>query len=267
MENASLTRSIIITMLIFFLFQALFFGIILLIEKIPLFIPFLFYPVSFVFHVAFIFALIGMKRYFVIEETGVSLTRINLANGITLLRISAIPSIFFLFFAINLISIRWILIIYISFIFLTDFLDGILARKLKQITKIGRFIDSSGDYLILFFTSILYYYYSLIPLWLFILVLVRIFTIGLTVVIMSFIRDEVVYTISFLGKASVFSLMLLFSLKLLPLFGIDNSIFNLILSICEYITGGILIFSLGEKVVLLIRAFVLQKRKQGKRGN
>ena len=36
-----------------------------------------------------------MKRYFVIEDTGESLTRINLANGITLLRISAIPSIFF----------------------------------------------------------------------------------------------------------------------------------------------------------------------------
>ncbi|MBN2534878.1 MAG: CDP-alcohol phosphatidyltransferase family protein [Spirochaetales bacterium] len=254
-------------MLAFFLMQGLLFGIILCIAEIPLSIPFLYYPVSFLYHIAFIFALIGMKRYFVLENTGEVLSRINLANRITLLRISAIPSIFFLFFAINLILIRWILLIYISFIFLTDFIDGILARTLKQITKIGRYIDSSGDYLILFFTSILYIYYSLIPTWLFLLILARIFTIAVTVVIMSFIKNEVVYTISFLGKASVFSLMLLFSLKLLPLFGVNNSIFTLILSICEYIIGGILIVSLGEKVILVVKAFLIKKKNCERNGN
>lgn len=262
MKNPSLTRSIIITVFIFFLFQGLLFGIILLIEKIPLYIPALYYPVSFVYHTAFMFGLIGMKKYFVLESSGAELTRINCANKVTLLRISAIPSIFFLFLAIDLPLIRWILVVYISFIFLTDFLDGIIARKLKEITKIGRYIDSSGDYLILFFTSILYFYYSLIPPWLFILILVRISTIAITVVILSFIKKEVVYTISFLGKASIFSLMLLFSLKLLPLFGIDNTIFNLVLSICEYTTGGILVISLGEKVVLILKAF-LQKKGNG----
>jgi phosphatidylglycerophosphate synthase len=251
-------------MLFLFLLQVLLFGVILFIEEIPPFIPVLYYPVSFLYHLAFTFALIGMKDYFVLESTGVHLTKINCANKITLLRISAIPSIFFLFMAITFPLVRWILIVYISFIFFTDFLDGIIARKFHQITKIGKYIDSSGDYLILFFTSILYFYFSLIPLWLFILILIRIFTIALTVVILSFIKKNVVYTISFLGKASIFSLMLLFSLKLLPLFGISHPVFTFTLSVCEYITGGILLISLGEKIFLIGNTFSQKKQDTSK---
>ena len=256
MKNLTrLTKNIIITQLILYLIQAFFFLLIQIFTKIPLMTALYYYPVSLCFHTAILFGLFVLKRFFVLEPSGTPLTRINIANLITLLRISAIPSIFFLLMAIHMQSIKWILIVYISFIFITDFVDGILARKLNQITKIGKYLDSSGDYMILFFTSILYLYYSLIPPWLFILILVRLLSVAIAVVILSVMKNNVVYAISFLGKASIFALMVIFFLNLIPLFGIDNKIFNFILTICEYITGGILILSFGERVFLIYKAF------------
>jgi len=266
-KNSPLVRNLIIIMLIFFLFQSLLFGVIFIFISIPSIIPILFYPISFLYHLAFLAGLIGMKQYFMLMPEEKPLTRINCANKITLLRISAIPTIFFLFLAINVLAIRWILIVYVSIIFITDFIDGFIARKFHQITKIGKYIDSSGDYLVIFFTSIIYFYYSLIPFWLFVIILVRIFFIAITVVILSFIKNDVVYTISFLGKVSIFALMLLFSLKLLTLFGIDNKIFLSILLILNYITGGILLISLGEKVILIFKFFSARRVKAVKKKN
>ena len=262
----SLSQNIIITIIILFVIQSLLFLIIrMIVENIPFLVVVLYYPVSLGFHLFILFGLFVLKRYFVLESTGVQLTRINLANFITLFRLSAIPSIFFLLMVIHIQTIKWILIVYISFIFITDFVDGFLARSLNQITKIGKYLDSSGDYLILFFSSFLYLYYSLIPVWLFIAVVVRLLTISITINVLYYIKREVVYVISFLGKVSIFALMLLFSLKLLPLFGINNTVFNFILSLCEYFTGGILIISFVERIYLICKALSSTDAKKEKK--
>ncbi|MBN2444470.1 MAG: CDP-alcohol phosphatidyltransferase family protein [Spirochaetales bacterium] len=254
-----LSINIIITIFALFISQSLLFFIIRIFTSIPEWIFLLYYPVSCGFHGFILFALFKLKRYIVLEATGVPLKRLNIANIVTLVRMSAIPSIFFLLLAIHIPSIKWILIVYITFIFITDFLDGMIARALNQITIIGKYIDSSGDYMILFFSSLLYLYYSLIQPWFFIIILVRIFSIAIVAIILYCVKKDVVYTISFLGKASIFALMTLFALKLLPLFGIHNTIFDFILSVIEYITAGFLVVSFGERIFLLRK--VLSEKK------
>ena len=65
----------------------------------------------------------------------------NVPNSITLLRIVLIP--FFVFFYC---TEQWTAaIIVVVFSALTDFLDGILARALNQITDLGKLLDPAAD--------------------------------------------------------------------------------------------------------------------------
>jgi phosphatidylglycerophosphate synthase len=65
----------------------------------------------------------------------------RLVNTITFFRIVAFPVLLYLVFANNLIFFRWLLVVS----FLTDALDGFLARKLKAHSILGARFDSIGD--------------------------------------------------------------------------------------------------------------------------
>lgn len=71
----------------------------------------------------------------------------NLANKITLFRISLIP----LFIIILYLPIRYrpeIAAIIFIFLSATDALDGYIARKRKEVTELGKFIDPLADKLL-----------------------------------------------------------------------------------------------------------------------
>ncbi|WP_432846260.1 CDP-alcohol phosphatidyltransferase family protein [Treponema denticola] len=101
------------------------------------------------------------------------LEKVNLANGITLLRISSVPLIAFLLKQNSIEQIKIILAVVLILVFLTDFFDGFIARKFNQETRIGRMLDSMSDYSLLALVSIVYYQLGLLPNWFFYLIFVR----------------------------------------------------------------------------------------------
>ncbi len=132
----------------------------------------------------------------------------NFASKITLLRISLTP-----FFLICLIyktydPAFWFFLASI----LTDALDGFVARKYRQITKFGAFLDQVADKIVLIPSYTLLLYLGLIPKWFFILLLSRDFAI-LVGWIIYLAREQSVKTLSrFSGKLAISAQMVYFLL-------------------------------------------------------
>ena len=78
----------------------------------------------------------------------------NLPNTLTLLRIILIPIIVFLFLSDEA-SNRFIAFILFLIASITDYLDGVLARYMKQETNFGEFLDPVADKLLVIITMIL----------------------------------------------------------------------------------------------------------------
>lgn len=109
----------------------------------------------------------------VVKEKG---KLINWPNGLTMLRV---VSVFFICSYIQQGIIFWAVWLF-SFAAITDFFDGWIARKHKQETKVGEFLDQAADKLLVIAT--LYYldkvdYIDLWP-WIIKVILVREFVIG-----------------------------------------------------------------------------------------
>lgn len=72
---------------------------------------------------------------------------LNIPNLLTLSRISLIP-IFVLIYYLPFQGHYWVAAIIFAIAALTDWLDGYLARKLKQVSPLGEFLDPVADKLI-----------------------------------------------------------------------------------------------------------------------
>ena len=79
---------------------------------------------------------------------------LNLPNALTLLRIVLIPIIVFLFIS-NSESNRFFVFLLFLIASVTDYLDGFLARYMKQQTSLGEFLDPVADKLLVIITMIL----------------------------------------------------------------------------------------------------------------
>jgi cardiolipin synthase len=71
----------------------------------------------------------------------------NIANILTLSRIAAIPLIAALLF-FNEPLLRWIAFILFAVACITDFFDGYIARRMDQVSALGRFLDPIADKLV-----------------------------------------------------------------------------------------------------------------------
>ena len=78
----------------------------------------------------------------------------NLPNTLTLLRIILIPVIVVLFLSDEA-SNRFIAFILFLIASITDYLDGVLARYMKQETNFGEFLDPVADKLLVIITLML----------------------------------------------------------------------------------------------------------------
>tara|TARA_B100001564_G_scaffold273757_1_gene235454 strand:- start:52 stop:606 length:555 start_codon:yes stop_codon:yes gene_type:complete len=78
----------------------------------------------------------------------------NLPNSLTLLRIILIPIIVYLFIS-NSETNRFLAFLLFLIASITDYLDGFLARYMKQQTNFGEFLDPVADKLLVIITMIL----------------------------------------------------------------------------------------------------------------
>ncbi len=253
MKTGSRIRTnIVLVTILFLLFQWILFSIVFAQFRMFELISYLFYPIALLFHLLVCFILIKFERLFIFLPSKKPLTHINLANLLTLFRLSSLPSIcVFLILAADY-PIKVFTIVLMGLAFITDLLDGLVSRTQNQITEIGKHLDSFSDYLSINVAAIALVVLGFLPLWLFILILVRgiQMLIGITYFLLS--SGKYVYKTTFLGRASVFGVMVLYGIELLKLV-CEPLRLSPVVPIIEYTTGLFLFLSLIDKVVLMMK--------------
>lgn len=164
-----------------------------------------------------------------------------------------------IFFASNLISIlRIILLIPVSYLLLNDFenkntliivlvlcmylsdlLDGYLARRLNQVSELGKIIDPLADKIAVIVISLILLYLNKIPLWFVAIVVLRdLFIFGFGLYLSS--KKNIRLMSNFPGKIAVFTigLILLFSI-------IDSPILKEINNYLYFISIALILYSSG----------------------
>lgn len=135
---------------------------------------------------------------------------VNIPNLLSFLRIALVPV--FLWFLLDEFFLAAIVVLAVAG--LTDFLDGYLARKLNQTTKLGKMLDPVADRLYIFATLLALSATGYVPWWLAGLVILRdvLMLVSLPVLASVGYRSLPVH---YLGKASTFALLYSFPLLLM----------------------------------------------------
>ncbi len=213
----TLHRSIVLTLSIYGTFEWLIFHVVAFLHQFNILLYSSYVIIQFLFHCGIYIFLRLTRDFFYLVETKEPLSSLNLANKITLLRISMLPSLVFFIIAVKQYPVGTILLSAIALTFITDLIDGRISRAFHQVTFIGRILDSVSDYSVLLVIAITYFVYKLIPLWLFMIILGRLLfqAFGMLVLLLKHKSVEPKPTI--FGKVAVASIMVLFALEPLKL--------------------------------------------------
>lgn len=262
-QDSRLGRSIVVTVLLFLVLQTVLILVVVAVYRVPLPRIESFFAVAIAVHAMLLWLLLIRKQDFAIMPSGVRLERINIPNVLSVFRISATPSILYLLILARDYSVTAILIVLVVLSFISDFLDGKISRRLKQVTKIGNYLDSVSDYAILIAVSIAFNYFRLIHTWFFVLISVRLGFQFVGMATLLVYRGRVTTGSNFIGKASVFATMVVYALALLSLLNRFKPTMLVLLPILEYVCAFIVIVSLGEKMYTLGREFLaaIKERK------
>ena len=144
------------------------------------------------------------------EEMSIWAQLRTLPNLLSLLRLALVPV--FLVLIITGHSISAFLVLAVASF--TDWLDGYLARKLNQVTRIGALLDPAADRLYVFATLIGLAVTGAIPAWLPIVVISRDVLLTFTIPVLAS-RNYGPLPVHFFGKAGTFALLYAFPLLLL----------------------------------------------------
>ena len=217
----------------------------------------LFMAVSAVFHAILTLLLYWRREDFRLEGTPRRLERVNLSNTLTFGRLSSIPTLLFLVLQASSspASLRAVIIPLMCLVFVTDFLDGIVARRRGEITFVGRYLDSTSDYLMIIALSIAFFYYELIPAWFFALILARLVLFALGMAILALRNGQADPRATFLGKASIFAVMVLYVMEIAGLLGVPFIGNDVVVRWTEYLVAAIIAASFLDKAVFLSRMF------------
>ncbi len=209
-----------------------------------------------VYHLLMLAALFALRPLFVLLEDNRPLERVNASNVLSLARLSALPTIVFLILSARQAPLLPVILPYLVIVFLTDMIDGSLARRLNQVTRIGRYLDAFSDYMVLSATLFVYVSYSLLPGWFFLLVLLRLGVVAVGNTLLYAVQRYVDPETSYLSKASIFAIMVLFAAKIfgIPyglLFSGPSPLTLERLRNLEFMVAGVLIVSTIEKIGLI----------------
>lgn len=134
----------------------------------------------------------------------------TLPNLLSLLRLALVPV--FLVLIVTGHSISAFLVLAVASF--TDWLDGYLARKLNQVTRIGALLDPAADRLYIFATLIGLAITGSIPAWLPVVVIARDVLLAFAIPVLAS-RNYGPLPVHFFGKAGTFALLYAFPLLLL----------------------------------------------------
>ncbi|MFE4464198.1 CDP-alcohol phosphatidyltransferase family protein [Oerskovia sp. NPDC056781] len=135
---------------------------------------------------------------------------LTIPNVISLLRLALVPV-----FAVLIVrgNDEWALAV-LAISGASDWLDGILARRLNQVTKLGQMLDPAADRLFILVTLVGLAWRDVVPLWVLVVILLR----DVTLLCLLPVLTRHGYgplPVSFVGKAATFALLYAFPLLLL----------------------------------------------------
>ena len=135
---------------------------------------------------------------------------LNLPNLLSFLRILLVPVFLWLIIANH----TWWAIGILAFSSATDYLDGYLARRWNQQTRLGQLLDPAADRLYIFATLLGLTLVNYVPAWLFWVILARELILVPTMPLLAS-RGFGPLPVHFLGKAGTFCLLYAFPLLLI----------------------------------------------------
>ncbi|TVQ28804.1 MAG: hypothetical protein EA382_01165 [Spirochaetaceae bacterium] len=194
-----------------------------------------------------------LKRLFRTED-GRQLDRVNLPNVFSITRLSSAPTLLWLVLNARTYDVAPVLIPLTALVFLTDLLDGQISRRTGQVTHIGKYLDSSSDYTLVFIVSIALVSYSLLAPWLFALILARLALQWVGQAILMVAQGwKLPFRTSFLGKASIFAIMTFSAVSLLRLLPDRPDWFAPVYAGLEIATAALTAVSLVEKFAIFAK--------------
>jgi len=134
-------------------------------------------------------------------------------------------------------------------IWLSDLLDGYFARKRKEISELGKIIDPVADKFAIFTISLILVLKSLIPLWFFLVVILRDILIISGGLYLRY-KKNIVLQSNWAGKITVFIIGLTFlfyfliNIKNFEYFSYHNEFTELLLSILTLLSLVVIVFSI-----------------------
>jgi len=187
--------------------------------------------------------------------SGKSMTKLGIANHLTLIRLASLPALSFLLLLSQIHpTVYPILAVWAGFAFLTDFLDGFLSRGLHQISRFGQALDSTSDYLLLIALLFALTGLKLLPWWLLVLALLRLVAQMIAMSVLMWQKKGLILETTFWGKAAVFALMTNLFTQLVTFFlKIDWAWWQTLVEVMNYLTGFILLISIVDKVLYFLR--------------
>jgi cardiolipin synthase (CMP-forming) len=146
-----------------------------------------------------------------LSESAISSRVLTLPNAISIVRLGGIP--LFLWLVLGPEADAWALVVLMA-AGLTDYLDGMLARRLNQTTRLGQLLDPIADRLYILAVVVGLALREIIPLWLAVLLPLRdVLLFGLVPFLRT--RGYSALPVHFLGKAATANLLYAFPLLLL----------------------------------------------------
>jgi cardiolipin synthase (CMP-forming) len=142
------------------------------------------------------------------DRTQVSSRILTIPNFLSLCRLAMVPV--FLVFIIIGADFAALIVLVISGV--TDYLDGTIARKFQQITRLGQLLDPAADRLFIFAALVGLVVRDIIPLWLLIVIVGRDFMLLVLGIVLAN-HGYGPLPVHHLGKVATFSL--LFALPIL----------------------------------------------------
>jgi phosphatidylglycerophosphate synthase len=217
--------------------------------------------ISAAYHGLMMGLLLARKVDFHKEGSESLLARVNPSNALTLGRLSSIPTLLFLIVLASDAPVLPVLLPFACLVFASDMLDGMIARRRSEITFIGRYLDSTSDYLMIIAVSIVFYHFALIPLWLFVLIMTRLVLFAIGMALLALREGKADPLSTFLGKASIFALMVLYALEIAQIFHVPGIGNNLVVTIFEYLVAAVVAVSMVDKAIFLTRMFAKARAK------
>ena len=134
----------------------------------------------------------------------------TLANAISVIRLMAIPVFLWLVIEDRLLPAFVLLVVAV----LTDFVDGMIARRMNEITQLGQFLDPFADRLFIAATVIALAIQDVVPWWFVIAVMLRDALLGAGGLVMSRYGAGTL-PVKWWGKVATFGLLFVLPLFLL----------------------------------------------------